>query len=148
MKEKKDTESFKRVGRKPGIRRGSIPLLLTFFHLNPNKMQFEENVRTTGTIFCKDGTVRVVKGFLKNYAEFGRAVEGENYRTSTTDTGEHKTLEKVMPLKRTKDELEVLKAEKKAFKQRQLLTYPELAAQGLSAEQIWNKTCGKGEPTN
>lgn len=42
--------------------------------------------------------------------------------------------------RKTPQEKAELKAEKFAWKCKILLLHPELAAQGYSAEQIWNKT--------
>ena len=98
------------------------------------------NVVTTGTIFCKDGTVRAVKGLLKNYSEFGKIVEGDNYRSSTIDAAQHIKEDKPVKARRSEEEVKALKAEKKAFKQRLMLLYPEMAL-SMTANQIWNKVC-------
>lgn len=100
---------------------------------------------TPGTIFCKDGTVRVIKGYLRNYTEAGRAIEGDNYRSSTIDGKEKNRFEEVKPVKakRTQEEYKSLKAEKTAFKQYMKLKYPHLAEKGLTSDQIWEQVCVK-----
>ena len=101
-----------------------------------------------GTIFCKDGTVRIIKGILKNYSEVGKFIEGDNYRSSTTDAVEHEAFERPLKDRRSEEEVASLKAEKHTFKQVMRLKYPELAAQGLSADKIWELTCVRSGKTD
>ena len=108
-------------------------------------MQDVKGEITPGTIFCKDNTVRVIRGYLKNYTEVGRALEGSNYKSSTIDGTVTLQIEEEKPtkVKRTQEEIKNLKAEKTAFKQYMRLKYPHLAKQGLSGNKIWEKVCLK-----
>lgn len=103
---------------------------------------------TVGTIYCNDSTVRVIRGFLRNYAEVGKIIEGDNYKSSSIEAKEIELVKRVLPSKRTADECLALKAEKTAFKQRLKLKYPIFAANGLSANQIWKLTCSHSDKTN
>ena len=103
---------------------------------------------TTGIILCKDGTKRVINGYIRNYSDIGRVIEGANYLATVTTGSSISPNERRERVGRTQAQKEELRAEKKAFKKRLYLTHPQDRKAGLSAEQIWTKNLTVNAKTN